>query len=169
MTAGINRLVMTQNGANTAGNNHRRVIMTTCQTHGATGFTNLMDLAFGRDRLQVGERQLQLDLLATSRAGRNRFEEVAEDRPSQREQPGIALADGEVPGQQALEVGDGPAAADQPEVHLAGVRQDRDVEGLALHRDGERVGAAQSRAVPVADLGRSGDVGDRQVGRTRLA
>lgn len=42
MTAGINRLVMTQNGANTAGNNHRRVIMTTCQTHGATDFTNLL-------------------------------------------------------------------------------------------------------------------------------
>jgi hypothetical protein len=33
---------MTQNGANTAGNNHRRVIMTTCQTHGATDFTNLL-------------------------------------------------------------------------------------------------------------------------------
>ena len=43
MTAGTpQRSVMTQGGENTTRNNHRRVIMTTCQTHGATGFTNLL-------------------------------------------------------------------------------------------------------------------------------
>lgn len=34
--------MMTHSSENTAGNNYRRVIMTTCQTHGATGFTNLL-------------------------------------------------------------------------------------------------------------------------------
>jgi hypothetical protein len=33
---------MTESTEKTARNNHRRVIMTTCQTHGATGFTNLL-------------------------------------------------------------------------------------------------------------------------------
>lgn len=33
---------MTKNSDKTALNNHRRVIMTTCQTHGAAGFTNLL-------------------------------------------------------------------------------------------------------------------------------
>lgn len=34
--------MMTESTENTARNNHRRVIMTTCQTHGTTGFTNLL-------------------------------------------------------------------------------------------------------------------------------
>ena len=33
---------MTESTENTAQNNHRRVVMTTCQTHGARGFTNLL-------------------------------------------------------------------------------------------------------------------------------
>lgn len=33
---------MTESAENTARNNRRRVIMTTCQTHGARGFTNLL-------------------------------------------------------------------------------------------------------------------------------
>lgn len=34
--------MMIQHGDDSARNNHRRVIMTTCQKHGAAGFTNLL-------------------------------------------------------------------------------------------------------------------------------
>ena len=78
-------------------------------------------------------------------------------RPRRRGPGGDALEDGllqrreavlEVH-EQALQPRHAAPAADQPELHLAGVRRQRDVQGLPVGRDRQRVEPLQPRAVPV--------------------
>ena len=58
-----------------------------------------------------------------------------------------------------------PAAAGQPERHVAVVRRAGDVQGHPVDRDRQRVGAEQLGAVPVVRGPRAGHVADDQVVR----
>src|SRR3954471_19048805 len=123
----------------------------------------------------VDEEQLAADAATTAAAATMPIRRTCRRRNTGVSASGRNTDDPLQVGQRVLEVSEQPlqvrnaaAASDEAEVEVVGGVGDRDVQGLSVQRNRQRIVAVESGSVPVHRFTRAGDVGDDDIeGRRR--